>query len=105
MLCLGEVCYVACSYYLFGNSPVGIYMNPKTMRDLANTNRLIYPLVREILGNPDEYGSIIYDLNPDCIEEFKKWIAQNRELAISDVDYNLEEKLRKINKRKKFKWI
>ena len=100
ILAFGEICYVACQHILVNDEPVGVYANEKVIKELVAKNRYIFPLMKKVFSNIEKYQSLFYNFPEHKIGIWKEWITDNKNKGVSDINIELEEKVKPDNSRK-----
>ena len=93
ILNLGDIIYVACTYVLVDNTPMGIRVLDKHLKQLIENNELVYSTTKYIYENLDEYKSSIINFNISQINTWKNFIDKNKQLGRTSVDKVLEEEI------------
>lgn len=96
----GETNYVACPYQLIDNSPIGIYVNERTIKKIVEDEPYMLGLINYIFNDPYKYRSLIYNLSPNKIDDWKKWVADILKKSGSEINYQLEEEIQQMSKNK-----
>lgn len=98
ILNIGESNYIASSYILFDGDPVGLYVDTKTVKEIAENNGFFLALQKVMMSNPIKYQKLIYDLSEERINDWKTWIANEKEKGNSEIDHDLEAELASLSK-------